>query len=296
MVLDGVVDLAEPGVAGRGGQAVGLRAGARALQRLVRRRRRRAARSPPSDRRRSTRSSRPPRRAHPGQPAPTARPARVRSRSPWPRPSTAETAVADLAEAIARGPRGRRHRPGRGWPTATSIAARRQYPNASATYFAVNCLDVGWPDVDGVLAAAERRGRGYAALRRGPRQRLRPLQPLAGAARSRPAGRRPVAGSAAGPRHQHGGDPATPYESGVAVADHLATGVLLTYEGDGPHHRRSAEATASTTRSCAYLVDLVPPADGTRLPLTPELSRPSSPATSGSRVSSGCSPASRSSQ
>jgi hypothetical protein len=61
------------------------------------------------------------------------------------------------------------------------------------------------------------------------------------------------------------GDPATPYEGGVDVARHLAHGVLLTYEGDGHTVAFSGNdcVDESVTR---YLVELEPPASGTRCP------------------------------
>ena len=61
------------------------------------------------------------------------------------------------------------------------------------------------------------------------------------------------------------GDPATPYESGVAVADHLATGVLLTYEGDG-HTIAFSGSDCVDDAVVRYLVELTPPDDGTRCP------------------------------
>ena len=61
------------------------------------------------------------------------------------------------------------------------------------------------------------------------------------------------------------GDPATPYESGVAVADHLATGVLLTYEGDG-HTIAFSGSDCIDDAVVRYLVELDPPGDGTRCP------------------------------
>jgi hypothetical protein len=61
------------------------------------------------------------------------------------------------------------------------------------------------------------------------------------------------------------GDPATPYESGVAVADHLAHGVLLTYEGDGHTITFSGSRCVDDT-VVRYLIDLAPPADRTRCP------------------------------
>ena len=58
------------------------------------------------------------------------------------------------------------------------------------------------------------------------------------------------------------GDPATPYEAGVAVAETLESGVLVTNEGDG-------HTVVGNGKDCiddlvaAYLVDGDVPEDGT---------------------------------
>jgi pimeloyl-ACP methyl ester carboxylesterase len=57
-------------------------------------------------------------------------------------------------------------------------------------------------------------------------------------------------------------DPATPYEAGVRTAERLASGVLLTYEGDG--HTVVADGVPCVDDiATAYLVDLEVPEDGT---------------------------------
>ena len=57
-------------------------------------------------------------------------------------------------------------------------------------------------------------------------------------------------------------DPATPYEAGVRTAERLASGVLLTYEGDG--HTVVGQGVECVDEIVAsYLVDLEPPEDGT---------------------------------
>ena len=45
------------------------------------------------------------------------------------------------------------------------------------------------------------------------------------------------------------GDPATPYEAGVAVAERLESGVLVTNEGDGHTVSSATARPASTTSS-----------------------------------------------
>lgn len=59
------------------------------------------------------------------------------------------------------------------------------------------------------------------------------------------------------------GDPATPYEWSVALADQLESGVLLTWEGEG--HTAYGRSNACVTEAVdGYLVDGVVPEDGLR--------------------------------
>lgn len=58
-------------------------------------------------------------------------------------------------------------------------------------------------------------------------------------------------------------DPATPYEDAVALADQLASGALLTREGDGHTAYRSGSACIDGAVD-RYLLTGRPPADGTR--------------------------------
>ena len=59
------------------------------------------------------------------------------------------------------------------------------------------------------------------------------------------------------------GDPATPYEWAVKLADQLASGVLLTYEGEG-HTAYASGSSCIVDAVDRYLIELTPPADGTR--------------------------------
>jgi pimeloyl-ACP methyl ester carboxylesterase len=59
------------------------------------------------------------------------------------------------------------------------------------------------------------------------------------------------------------GDPATPYDWAVSVADDLATGVLLTYDGT-PHTAYRKGSACVDAAVDAYLLDGAVPADGTR--------------------------------
>lgn len=132
-------------------------------------------------------------------------------------------------------------------------------------YFAANCVDFSWPsgDPDAFLASAK------AAAASSPHfgealvtDYLRCVdwpvapQPLA-----------PVAaeGAPAILVVSTTGDPATPYESGVRVADRLATGVLLTNEGEG-HTAVTGGNGCVTAIFASYLIDLNAPRDGATCP------------------------------
>lgn len=60
------------------------------------------------------------------------------------------------------------------------------------------------------------------------------------------------------------GDPATPYEGAVTMAEQLEAGVLLTWEGEG--HTAFPKTDCITDAVVGYLVALVAPADGTTCP------------------------------
>lgn len=75
--------------------------------------------------------------------------------------------------------------------------------------------------------------------------------------------RGPVVGAGAAPIVVIGttGDPATPYESAVILADQLESGVLLSYEGEG-HTAYGNDACVNEAVE-TYFLDGVPPAEGT---------------------------------
>jgi pimeloyl-ACP methyl ester carboxylesterase len=128
-------------------------------------------------------------------------------------------------------------------------------------YFAVNCLDFEWPaDPDAFLQAAkdtavesphfgEALVNDYIRCADWPVEQ-EPLEPVTG------AGAPPILVISTT------GDPATPYEAGVRVAEQLESGVLVTNEGDG-------HTVVSDGKDCidelvvAYLVDGDVPEEGT---------------------------------
>jgi hypothetical protein len=60
------------------------------------------------------------------------------------------------------------------------------------------------------------------------------------------------------------GDPATPYESTMKLADMLGVGQVLTWEGEG--HTAYPETTCIRRAVDNYLIDLTMPAQGLRCP------------------------------
>jgi hypothetical protein len=132
-------------------------------------------------------------------------------------------------------------------------------------YFAVNCIDYAWPsgDPDAFLAAAKEAAVSSPHFGEGlVTDYLRcvewpvPPDPLTAVTAE---GAPPILVISTT------GDPATPYEGGVRVAERLATGVLLTNEADG-HTAVAAGNGCVTATFAAYLIDLHVPDDGTRCP------------------------------
>ncbi len=131
-------------------------------------------------------------------------------------------------------------------------------------YFGVSCLDSVWPDSPEELlfaakqAAAASPHFGEAIVSDYVRCPLWPVEPqplTAPAAEGSP----PIVVVSTT------NDPATPYESGVRVADQLPQGVLVTNEGDG--HTVVAQGEECVDDAVfTYLVDLRPPEDGLRCP------------------------------
>lgn len=143
------------------------------------------------------------------------------------------------------------------------VALADQYLSGSDfdLYFAVNCLDWAWPDDPRELLAA-----GAAAAAESPhfaepivndyvRCAMWPVDDDPMPAVTAPGAPPILVVSTTN-------DPATPYESGVRTAERLATGVLLTYEGDG-HTVVGGGVRCVDDIAAAYLVDLDVPDDGT---------------------------------
>jgi len=129
-------------------------------------------------------------------------------------------------------------------------------------YFAVNCIDFAWPtgDPDAFLAAAKATAEhaphfGEALVNDYIRCVDWPVPPTPLEATGAP-GTPPILVISTT------GDPATPYEAGVRVAETLETGVLVTNEGDG-HTVVADGKPCIDDLVVAYLVNDVVPEDGT---------------------------------
>ncbi|MGK2948688.1 MAG: alpha/beta hydrolase [Acidimicrobiales bacterium] len=128
-------------------------------------------------------------------------------------------------------------------------------------YFAVNCLDFSWPsDPDDFLDAAKATAEdapyfGEAIVNDYVRCALWPVEQEPLEAVSAPGAPPILVISTTG-------DPATPYEAGVTVAERLESGILVTNEGDG--HTVVADGNRCIDDLViAYLVDGTTPDDGT---------------------------------
>jgi len=137
------------------------------------------------------------------------------------------------------------------------------YPSSFAVYFGVSCLDETWPTstdeffADGKEAGATSPTFGEAIVNDYLRCALWPVEPAPLA---------PVPADTEGLPPilvvSTTGDPATPYENGVAVADQIPGAVLVTNEGEG-HTVVGLGKPCIDDLAVAYLVDLEVPDDGT---------------------------------
>jgi hypothetical protein len=131
----------------------------------------------------------------------------------------------------------------------------------SDIYFAVNCLDFEWPESPqelldaGKAAAAASPHFGEPIVNDYVRCAMWPVDEVPLPAVTAPDAPPVLVVSTTN-------DPATPYEAGVRTAERLATGVLLTHEGDG-HTVVGGGDPCVDDAVTKYLVDLEPPEDGT---------------------------------
>ena len=192
-------------------------------------------------------------------------------KSPLPGDATREVGPGEMSLGVGAGLYSRAN----GWPAiadALAAAERGQgapllalndsyldrgpegYANANEANLAVNCLDRPWPrEREPYLALAERV--------RKDAPRFGPAIALAGLACSEwpvpPVGRpHPVTGAGAPPVVVIGTtrDPATPFAWSVALADQLASGVLVTHQGDGHTVYRTGAPACVRTPVDAYLL------------------------------------------
>lgn len=131
-----------------------------------------------------------------------------------------------------------------------------------APYFAVSCLDSSWPRSPGehLAAAADAASVaprfGEAVVNDYVRCALWPAEPD-------PLGAITAPGTPTILVVSTTGDPATPYDNGVRVADRLVDAVLLTNEGEG-HTIVFQGSSCIDEFAIAYLVDQIVPDDGAR--------------------------------
>jgi pimeloyl-ACP methyl ester carboxylesterase len=169
-------------------------------------------------------------------------------------PLYSESLWPDLADAVAAGLAG---------DGSDMVDLADQYLGVADfdVYFAVNCLDWEWPEVPQELLDA-----GAAAVSESPhfaepivndyvRCAMWPVEEAPMPAVTAPDAPPILVVSTTN-------DPATPYEAGVRTAERLASGVLLTYEGDG-HTVVGNGVPCVDDIATAYLVDLEVPDDGT---------------------------------
>lgn len=145
----------------------------------------------------------------------------------------------------------------------TFAATRTGYPNTTEVYLGVSCIDYAWPETLAefqALAAVHR----VAAPHFGEANLLQSALPcLYWGAAPQPLQAPTAAGAPPIVVVATTGDPATPYESGVALSRQLASGVLLTNVGEG--HTVYGRGNACVDRAVdAYLLTLQTFADGSR--------------------------------
>lgn len=163
------------------------------------------------------------------------------------------------------------------WPTLDAALANALHGDGSAmveladqylsagdfgVYFAVNCIDFTWPrgDPDAFLVAAKTAAQtaphfGEAIVTDYLRCVDWPAPPDPLTAVTAPGSPPILVISTTG-------DPATPYEGGVRVAERLSNGILITNQGDG-HGAVTEGSSCVNALVAAYLLDDAVPRDGT---------------------------------
>jgi pimeloyl-ACP methyl ester carboxylesterase len=129
-------------------------------------------------------------------------------------------------------------------------------------YFAVNCLDFAWPTGDAQAFLDFAKATAVASPHFGEALVNDYIRCVDWPVRPDPLTPVTAAGSPPILVVSTTGDPATPYEAGVRVADRLESGVLITNEGDG-HTVVADGKPCIDDLVVAYLIDGDVPADGT---------------------------------
>jgi pimeloyl-ACP methyl ester carboxylesterase len=169
-------------------------------------------------------------------------------------PLYSESLWSDLADAVADGLAG---------DGSGMVELADQYLGVSDfdVYYAASCLDWEWPEdpaelLDaGAAAATESPHFGAPIVNEYMPCAMWPVEEAPMPAVTAPEAPPILVVSTTN-------DPATPYEAGVRAAERLASGVLLTYEGDG-HTVVGNGVPCVDDIAVAYLVDLEAPEDGT---------------------------------
>ena len=133
--------------------------------------------------------------------------------------------------------------------------------NSTEAFRAVNCLDYAY-DADPASMRADAAELAEAAPIIGPYFAFGDIGCAAWPVAS-DAERAPITADGADPILVVGttGDPATPYEYAQALADQLASGVLVTYDGEGHTAYRKSNACVDETVESFLIDGTVPAAD-----------------------------------
>lgn len=148
------------------------------------------------------------------------------------------------------------------------------YPGSNDVYIAVSCVDYAWPSSPAGFRAPAAIARASAPVFGAPNLLQSALPCATWSARSDPLTPPRAEGAPPIIVIATTNDPATPYVEGVAHANQLATGVLLTHVGEGHTIYGQGDACVDSVVN-AYLLTLAAPVDGARC--EPGASTPVSP-------------------